>query len=286
MKSHWMSLGIYSVCASLGLALLLYPFILPIVVTQTNGDMSRANEMPLLMTVLMGLVLLVLLYEVQGQMLNAKTIALLGVLVAINSTLRFVEVAIPGPGGFSPIFFLIILTGYIFGGFFGFLMGALTLFVSALITGGVGPWLPCQMFVAGWIGMSAPLCRPIARRLGVFHQRGEVIILALFGILWGFAYGALLNLWTWPFISGPVALYWSQGIGWTETLRRYAAYYLVTSLVWDIAAAGGNFILLLFLGEPTLKVLRRFQQRLSFQYQPDYPELTDKANPIPLSQQR
>ena len=42
-------------------------------------------------------------------------------------------------------------------------MGALTLFTSAIITGGVGPWLPGQMFVAGWVGMSVRLlARPRA----------------------------------------------------------------------------------------------------------------------------
>jgi energy-coupling factor transport system substrate-specific component len=34
----------------------------------------------------------------------------LGVLVALNAVLRFIEVAIPGPGGFTPIFFLILTT--------------------------------------------------------------------------------------------------------------------------------------------------------------------------------
>ena len=51
-----------------------------------------------------------------------------------------------------------------------FLLGVLTLLVSAILTGGVGPWLPYQMFTAGWVGLSAPLCRPVARALGAAHQ--------------------------------------------------------------------------------------------------------------------
>ena len=52
---------------------------------------------------------------------------------------------------FAPL----ILGGYVFGARFGFLFGAFALLVSALITGGVGPWLPYQMFAAGWMGLSA-----------------------------------------------------------------------------------------------------------------------------------
>ena len=47
------------------------------------------------------------------------------------------------------------LAGYIFGARFGFLLGVMTLLVSALLTGGVGPWLPYQMFTAGWIGLTS-----------------------------------------------------------------------------------------------------------------------------------
>jgi energy-coupling factor transport system substrate-specific component len=128
-----------------GLALLLYPFLLPVLATNASPDLARSSEMPLMISALVGLCLLVLLLEFQQQAANTRLVALLGILVAINSALRFLEVGIPGPGGFTPIFVLIILTGYVFGGSFGFLMGALTMLISALITGGVGPWLPGQM---------------------------------------------------------------------------------------------------------------------------------------------
>jgi energy-coupling factor transport system substrate-specific component len=225
--------------------------------------------MPLMLTLLLGLCLAVLLYESQGQTINTKLIALLGVLVAINAALRFIEVAIPGPGGFSPIFFLIILTGYIYGSRFGFLMGSLTMFVSALVTGGVGPWLPSQMFAAGWAGMSATLCRPIVHILNLEDRRGEVVLLALFGIWWGFMYGFIMNLWSWPFIAGPAEQYWTPGAGFTEILRRYLTYYAVTSLGWDILRAIGNALLIMSFGLPTLRALRRFQRRFDFDYQPN-----------------
>ena len=93
--------------------------------------------------------------ETQSSVLDNKMIAFLGVLISINAGLRFLENAIPGPAGFSPTFFLIILVGYFFGSRIGFLMGAMTMFVSGLITGGIGPWLPGQMITAGWVGQTA-----------------------------------------------------------------------------------------------------------------------------------
>jgi energy-coupling factor transport system substrate-specific component len=239
--------------------------------------------MPALMTLLLVLCLLVILVEAQGPTLNTKLIALLGVLVAINSALRFIETAIPGPGGFTPIFFLIILVGYTFGGRIGFLMGALTLLVSALITGGVGPWLPGQMFTAGWVGMSTPLLRPIIRRLMAHHRtksrsgiNPEIMILAVFGLLWGFLYGAIMNLWQWPFIAGPQGQSWNVGLSIVEILQRYFAFYLVTSLVWDALAAAGNVLLITTFGAPALRALRRFRQRFAFSYTPAPDTPSDK----------
>jgi len=265
MMNRLLSFALYFTATLLGILAFLYPFLLPAIVTQATAGSARQGETPFMLILLLALCLLVLIYEAQGQTSNTRLLALLGVLVAINSALRFLEVAIPGPGGFSPIFFLIILTGYIFGGRFGFLMGALTMLVSAVITGGVGPWLPSQMFTAGWAGMSAPLCRPFVQAVKGENRRREVIILTAFGAAWGFLYGVIMNLWSWPFIVGPEAQYWTPGSGPFEILQRYAAYYAVTSLVWDLMAALGNAILILFFGQPTLRALRRFQARFKYQ---------------------
>jgi energy-coupling factor transport system substrate-specific component len=183
--------------------------------------------------------------------------------------LRFVEVAIPGPGGFSPVFFLIILVGYVFGGRLGFLMGALTLLVSALVTGGVGPWLPGQMFTVGWVGMSAPLLRRRPSTGSGGGRRGEIGRLIVFGAAWGLLYGAVMNLWAWPFIAGPADQYWAPGAGLKAALERYLAYYLVTSLAWDLARSAGNVLILSVMGAPTLRALRRFKDRFTFVYIPE-----------------
>jgi energy-coupling factor transport system substrate-specific component len=88
-------------------------------------------------------------------------------------------------------------------------------------------------------------------------------------LVWGFLYGAIMNLWQWPFIVGAQGQSWAAGLGFMETLQRYLAYYLVTSLVWDTIAAFGNVLLILAFGIPTLKALRRFQQRFTFDYTPE-----------------
>jgi energy-coupling factor transport system substrate-specific component len=285
MKSRLFSLAIYFAATASGLLVLLYPFFFPAVSPQKGFGTLRAGQMPMMMILLLGLCLLVLIFEAQGPMVNTKLIALLGILVAINSALRFIETAIPGPGGFTPIFFLIILVGYVFGGRVGFLMGALTLMVSALITGGVGPWLPAQMFTAGWVGMSTPILRPIVKAFRDKQTRWkssplhpETMILAGFGLLWGFLYGAIMNLWQWPFIVGPQNQAFMAGSGLLTTLQHYLAFYLVTSVVWDAIAATGNVVLLLVFGTAALRALRRFQQRFEFSYRAEN-DVSSQAHP-------
>jgi energy-coupling factor transport system substrate-specific component len=219
----------------------------------------RGTEAPILTTVLLLLCLVVLLIEVQGEAVSAKMVAALGVLVAITAVLRFLEVAIPGPAGFSPIFAPIILTGYIFGARFGFLMGTMTILASALITGGIGPWLPFQMFATGWVGLTAGwLPHPQ-------NSRWQLLWLAAWGFLWGLLYGVIINLYFWPFIIGGGATDWLPGATFLDGLRRYTAFYLATSLLWDMARAVGNVLLILALGLPTIRALRRFQSRFQFQ---------------------
>jgi len=278
---------IYILTSLVGIVAFLYPFWLPALPPTANTGLAHAADAPLVLTLLVGCSFAVLLLEIQEEAINAKVIALLGVLVAINSVLRFAEVAVPGPGGFSPVFLLIVLTGYVFGGRFGFLMGALTMLVSGIITGSAGPWLPYQMFTAGWMGMSAVLCRPLVRRLGGEGKWLEAAVLAIFIGLWGLLYGAIMNIWFWPYVTGPAvgagseALYWSPGAGVADALRRYGAFYVATSLVWDVARLVGNVALMLALGVPVLRVLRRFRLRFAFSYAPEeLPAAAGRTRPV------
>lgn len=248
---------IYALSGALGLLAFIYPFFDPNTGAATAGT-AQAQVAPLLTAALVGLTLLALVLELQGQSLSAKMIAMLGVLVAVTSVLRFIEVAIPLPGGFSPVFAPIIVAGYVFGARFGFLMGAFTLLTSALITGGVGPWLPFQMFTAGWVGLTAGW-------LPHWGRRWERLLLYAFGFGWGLVYGVIINLYFWPFIAGPAEQSWRYGLGLSETLARYAAFYVATSLAWDMIRAMGNVALLLVLAAPMIKALTRFRQRFHFE---------------------
>lgn len=269
LARNWLTALTYLLTTLVGVAAFLYPFWLPAVEQSGYQQQAHAGDSALMLTLLIAICLAVLLVEVQSQGISTKTIALLGVLTAVNATLRFVEAAIPGPGGFSPIFPLIVLAGYVFGGRFGFLLGVMTMLVSALLTGGVGPWLPYQMFTAGWVGLSAPLCRPVVRMLsGGAGSRLEVAVLALFGGYWGLLYGAIMNIWFWPYALGPAQMYWQPGIGPWETLQRYLVFYAVTSLAWDLMRLAGNALLIAVAGMALLRVLRRFQQRFAFVYAP------------------
>jgi len=261
MKIRLLTLLIYTLSILTGIVAFLYPFWQP---SLNQMGEPHAADAPLMLTLLVSICFVILLLEVQD--MTVKWIALLGILVAINAMLRFVELAIPGPGGFSFIFILIILTGYVFGGRFGFLMGALTILVSALITGGVGPWLPYQMFTAAWIGLSAPLCRPLVLLFKGENRWPELVTLSTFGAFWGFLFGVIINLWFWPYAVGSPEQYWQANISLTDTLTRYASFYLITSFVLDGMRALGNVLLLMAFGLPILRVLRRFEQRFTFEY--------------------
>jgi energy-coupling factor transport system substrate-specific component len=272
---RFISGAIYALSGTIGVLAFVYPFFILAPSPMPRG-LAHGQDAPLVTAALVGLSMVALLVEVQGQAISAKMVAMLGVLVAITSVLRFIEVVIPMPGGFSPIFVPVILSGYVFGGHFGFLMGAFTLLVSALVTGNVGPWLPYQMFTAGWVGLSAGWLGqilnskaktkakiPNPKRLGF-----EVGLLCVLGFFWGLLYGAIMNIYFWPFAVGPSDQTWRPGISLGETLARYAVFYLATSLAWDMARAVGNVALILLLGAPTVRALTRFRRRFHFEVRP------------------
>jgi energy-coupling factor transport system substrate-specific component len=248
--------GILIAASVLGALSLLYPFLVPPGGRGESQSMAHAADAPLVFLALIVLCLGAVAANLASRQMNSKIIAVLGVLTAMNAVMR----AVPGPGGFSAVFFLPILCGYAYGATFGFLLGSLSLMVSALIGAGIGPWLPYQMLCAGWVGMiSGWLPRFANRRL-------ELAVLVVWGVIAGLVFGAVMNLWFYPFIAVPSGqdIYWQPGLGLLQGLRRYLVFYVITSLWWDVMRAAGNAVLLLFLGGPLLVTLRRFQRRFQF----------------------
>ena len=243
----------------LGLGAFLYPFFRPSV--EASGMMAHASDAPLLFILLLVLCLGAVFASLTGGQMTSKMVAVLGILTALSAVLR----AVPGPAGFNAIFLLPILAGYCFGPTFGFLLGALSLLVSALIGGGVGPWLPYQMFATGWVGMLSGWLPEFKR-----HRQWERVMLAFWGAALGLLFGAIMNVWFWPFLSGTArpGEGWRPGMPVWETLRNYLVFYVATSLVWDLVRAIGNALLLLLFSAPILRVLRRFRSRFRFDIVP------------------
>ncbi len=236
----------------LGIGAFFYPFFLSS--TTSVGGSAHAADAPVIFLVLMPLLLVLALAELGSRHASAKMIAALGILTAINAVLR-----IPVGIGDSPTFFFLpILIGYAYGARFGFLLGALSMFVSALLTFGIGPWLPFQMFALGWLGMGAAVLRPFAARLKGWP---EVMLLAGYGYVGGMLFGVLMNLFSWPFNFDMGGIGWQPGLSLTETAGRYWLFYLTTSLTWDTLRGCSTAAFIVFLGRPMLRELRRFEQR-------------------------
>lgn len=225
-----------------GVAAFVWPFILP--AGSAGERLAHAREAPILVAVLAGLLIGRLLTERR----SASEIALLGVLTALNAVLR-----LPGSfGGASPMFVLPILAGRVFDARFAFTLGATSMAASAIITGGVGPWLPFQMWALGWVGAGASA---VPRRWGRIGLAG-------YGWLAGFAFGAVMNLWFWPFQGGVSELSFIPGAGLGDHLVAYWRFYAVTSLAWDAMRALGNAVLLWLLTGPLGTLLEEARGRL------------------------
>jgi energy-coupling factor transport system substrate-specific component len=241
-----------------GLAGFAWPFLAPSVAG--SGSVAHAGDAPWLFIALLPLLLAVVLAEVAEGGMDAKAVAMLGLLAACGAALRPLG---GGVTGLSPVFFLLMPAGRVLGRGFGFVLGAVTLLASALLTGGVGPWLPFQMLAAGWVGFFAG-CLPPA------SGRAEVALLAGYGAVSGLVYGVVMNLWFWPFGAGMgggatgSAVSFDPAGSLIENLHHYAAFYVATSLGFDIPRAVGNFVLLLVVGRPVLAALRRAARKAAF----------------------
>lgn len=243
---------VYLTAAVVGVGAFLYPFWLP---SDAAPNTAHSGDAPLVAGVLGALVVVAIALEIRRGTMTGATVAVLGVLAACAGLLRLLGLV----GGGNGIYFLVILAGVAFGPRFGLLLGLCAMAVSAVITGGIGPWLPFQMLGLAAIGASAGALGLLTARL---PARVEVLTVAGFGWCWGFLYGAIMNLWFWPFVRDGGPLSWEPGMSLATTLQHYWAFYVATSLPWDAASALANAGLILLTGAVVLRTLRRFAHRL------------------------
>ncbi len=244
-----------------GLLAFLWPFALPALV---HPGADHRMDSGLILVVLVGGLGGLLFTELGQGGLGPKTVALIGVLGAAMVALR-----LPGfVAGFNAFFIVVLVAGNSFGPGFGFLLGAVGMFASGLLIGGLGPWLPFEMVAVGWLGAGA----------GFLPGRGtkwpvRIGALAVYGVIGGYLYGAIMNLWLWPFITTGSALAWDPSAAAIQNLRHYATYYAATSFGWDTFRAVGDAVMVVTLGRPLLACLDRAAKRMRLEVRDADPAL-------------
>jgi energy-coupling factor transport system substrate-specific component len=135
---------------------------------------------------------------------------------------------------------------------------------SALLTGGVGPWLPYQVFAAGWIGLLAgALPHKFAGRL--IRGTSEKVLLIVVGIFASFAFGILMDLQFWPWVLGSnTQLSYIPGGALSENLSRFITFHFASSMAWDIPRAILTSLLIVITATPFLSALRRTYFKAAF----------------------
>lgn len=172
-----------------------------------------------------------------------KEIPVMASLAALAAVTRVPLAALPGV---QPTTFFVAAAGWVMGGRAGFIVGSLAAFLSNLFLG-QGPWTPWQMLAWGLVGLSAGW-------LGRLYREPDRFLLAIFLGLWGYLFGAIMDVWHWLTFIFPLT--------WTGFLATWAAGFW-----FDTAHAAGNIVLALAFGPGCLAIIRRFQERLRVTYE-------------------
>jgi energy-coupling factor transport system substrate-specific component len=230
------SAAVLAVASLAGLVMFAWPLLI-------RTAASERVEPPFVFALLLPLVVVMVLADLADGGIDSRALAILGVLTAVNAVLRGLSA---GVAGIELVFFLLILGGRVFGPGFGFVLGCTSLFASALLTGGVGPWLPYQMLASAW----------------------EIWLLVGYAVLAAYAFGLVMNLTGWPFLAGIAvpghdgSVSFVPGDPLTENLRRFGIYTLLTSTGgWDTGRALTTGIAIAALGPAILTTLRRAARR-------------------------
>ncbi len=175
----------------------------------------------------------------EGRKPQARELVVIAVLAAIAVAGRAAFFMLPQ---FKPVVAIVIIAGVCFGGEAGFLVGAVTGFVSNFFFG-QGPWTPWQMFAFGIIGFLA----------GIFFQRGwlktDKLPLCIFGGITTLCiYGPIMN-------SASLFM-WSSTLSWPALLSMFA-----TGLPFDLVHAVATVFFLSIFSQPFIEKLERIKKK-------------------------
>ena len=177
------------------------------------------------------------------------------VLAAVAAAGRILFAPIPN---FKPVSAIAVIAGAAFGRRAGFMVGALAAFVSNLFFG-QGPWTPWQMYAWGFIGYLGG----VLASCGVFGdvrkplpaedaRKGRKVLrlvpLVVWGLLSGFLYGLVLNVWS------IIGFYHPEGLA--QMLIVYAA-----AVPFDAVHGVATAFFLVVLYRPWMRKLERVKRK-------------------------
>jgi len=173
---------------------------------------------------------------------RSRELSLVAALAAAAAAGRVLFAFVPNV---QPVTIIVAVTGATLGSRAGLATGGAAALVSNAFLG-QGPWTPWQMIGWGLVGASAaPLGRLLRNRYA----------LAAFGIVWGFLFDWLLDIWAW------------SALGPSADVHSFLAL-AATGLPFDIAHATGNAVLALVAGPTLFRMLDRYARRLHATFTP------------------
>ncbi|MDR6123839.1 energy-coupling factor transport system substrate-specific component [Bacillus sp. SLBN-46] len=186
------------------------------------------------------LAILIFLVRFERRKVEPRELVLLAVLASIAAVGRIPFASLPSV---QPTTFVIMMSGFVFGAESGFIIGAVAALASNMILG-QGPWTPWQMAAWGLVGLTAGGLR----NTKIMNKKAGRII---FGIVWGFLFGWVMNLWGFlSIVQSGSPFEWKAFI-----------VYLIGSATFDTMHAVSNVIFLLLFGEVWIKILTRFKRK-------------------------
>ena len=169
---------------------------------------------------------------------SVREIPLFVILIGISALSRVPFCVVPG---LQPSSFIVIISGYVFGPLAGFIIGSSQALIANIVLG-QGPWTVWQMFGWGLGGL-------IGGIIGKLKNRAGFPMLVFFSFLFGFIFGAIMNIWHWVTFVFP------------HTLKTFLAVSAL-SLWFDLIHGVGNAIFVIFIGKFFINTLGSYKKKL------------------------